>query len=215
MAIALTRLGAIVLAAGLSRRFGGPSKLLAPLAGHALLEWSLASVAVLGLKDVVVITGRDADRTNVMAGKAGFRPIHNPRYLDGMGVSLALGARSVAPDCEGVFVCLGDMPFIDVDVFEAVADRFDPAWGKDVVVPVFEGRPGHPVLFGQTYLEELAALGTDQGAKSVLARVRDRVCEVEVTCRGVIFDVDWTGDLKTAEDAVKSRSLLDRWTGLA
>lgn len=72
------RVGAIVLAAGSSRRMGGADKLLADLAGRPVLSWSLAAFeACEAVHDIVVVTsaGNRADAAELCHGLSKVRAL--------------------------------------------------------------------------------------------------------------------------------------------
>ena len=61
------RVGAIILAAGSSRRMGGGDKLLADLAGRPVLSWTLSAFEECGAIDDVVVVTSPANRSDVAA----------------------------------------------------------------------------------------------------------------------------------------------------
>ncbi len=113
--------GALILAAGLSRRLPGENKLLKPYRGQPLLAYALASTAALGLADAVVVTGCDAPRVAALAERTGLRAVHNPDAAAGMGASIAAGVRALRPGLAGIFIALGDMPHVTAADYRALA----------------------------------------------------------------------------------------------
>ena len=110
-----------------------------------------------------------------------------------MASSLAAGVTALPPDSDGVFVFLGDMPLIPPDVPVALAEAL--ARGAGAAAPAFEGRRGHPVLFGRASFPALAKLSGDDGARAVLRALGDRLVLVPTIDPGVLLDVDAQGDL--------------------
>ncbi len=192
---ALQHLSAIVLAAGRSLRMGGPNKLLQPLAGQPLLSHALETVAGLHLGQVVVITGRDGEDVARIARAHGLQTVHNTRFEEGMGSSIAAGANALEPGYAGVFVHLGDLPFITRTTFQALSDALtaDAEHRVDAFVPECGGVRGHPVLFRAGLLGELGQLAGDEGARLILAA---RNCRpVRVNNPEIARDVDTMEDL--------------------
>ena len=64
-----------------------------------------------------------------------------------------------------------------------------PGCGR-IVLPTFEGRRGHPVLFSSEVLEEILALGPSEGANIVVRKNPDRIIEVPVNAPGILVDID-------------------------
>ncbi len=193
MAGALPRFGVILLAAGLSRRMAGPNKLLQPYRGEPLLAHALRGAAEGGLADLVAVTGRDRAEVCAIAASFGFRCVHHARFADGLGASIAAGARNVVPSLAGVFIALGDMPEIRAGDYRLLASRFEY---RAIAAPVHRGARGHPVLFCASYLAELSALAGDEGARSILKRHWTRAIDVESENRGVLRDIDTPEDFK-------------------
>jgi molybdenum cofactor cytidylyltransferase len=184
-------MGAVVLAAGLSSRMGGPNKLLTPYAGEPLATYAFGTLASLGLRDCVAVTGRDADTVGRIASRFGLRSTFNTRYVDGLGSSLAFGVSVLDAGVKAIFVALADMPCVRASDYSAVADAFRPG---AIVIPGCGGQRGHPVLFCASYRDELLELTGDTGARGVIRRHKASVVEVDAGHDGVIRDLDTPAD---------------------
>jgi molybdenum cofactor cytidylyltransferase len=186
------RLDAVVLAAGFGARFGG-RKLTAPWRGGRLIDGALAAALAAPVREVVVVTGADAGVADRLGEGERVRLVHAPDHPDGMAASLKAGVAALSADCEGVFVFLGDMPLIPPDVPPALAAAL--ARGARAAAPAFEGRRGHPVLFGRSLFPALARLEGDEGAREVLRGLGADLAIVPTSDPGVLIDVDAPGDL--------------------
>jgi len=186
-----SRFGLIMLAAGLSRRMGGPNKLLQSYQGKPLLAHALGAAEQIEFRDRMAVTGRDSAETEALAASFGFQSTFNPRFTEGLGTSIAAGARALSPDIDGVFIALGDMPGIERETYCALAAKFTQG---SIVLPLHLGTRGHPVLFCASYVPELLALSGDEGARSLLSRHALRVAEVEIANPGAVRDVDTRED---------------------
>jgi molybdenum cofactor cytidylyltransferase len=186
--------GLLVLAAGLSRRMGGPNKLLQPYRGRPLLAHALRIAEEFEFRDRVAVTGRDSAQVQALAETFNVRCVFNPRFAEGLGTSVAAGARALGPDINGVFIALGDMPEIDPDVYFALAKKLTR---HSIILPLHRGSRGHPVLFCASYISELSALSGDEGARSLLRRHADRIAAVETANPGVLRDIDTREDFET------------------
>ena len=185
----------ILLAAGAATRFGG-DKLLAPLHGKPLALHALAAL-LPAVDQVIAVVRPDTDTLADLLRRAGARVVECPQAGDGMGHSLACGARLV-PAAAAVLVSLGDMPAIRTETVRRV--RRAVAAGATIAAPTYRGRRGHPVGFAAAVLAELSDLQGDQGARAVLQRHAARVQEVPVDDAGILCDVDTAADLSVIAD---------------
>ena len=192
-------LDAIVLAAGASSRFSG-GKLLAPWGDGVLLDGALSAAFAAPAEAVTVVWGADAGvpaATEAFAARVGqagrLRLVHAGRFAEGMAESLKAGVASLPSGSSGAFIFLGDMPQIPHAVLPRLAEALTR--GAVAAAPLFEGRRGHPVLFGASLFPALLNLAGDEGARAVLGKLGDRLALIETPDRGVMFDVDWVADL--------------------
>jgi molybdenum cofactor cytidylyltransferase len=95
----------------------------------------------------------------------------------GMASSLKRGLEACA-DADAIVVALGDQPGVTADRIRRITGAFYP--GRDLVVPVHQGVPAHPVLFGRSLFRELEALSGDVGAREVVRRHESEAVRLEV-----------------------------------
>lgn len=194
-----TRLEAIVLAAGSGRRFGG-RKLLASFEGRPLIAGALDAAFAAPVRRVWLATDGDTELSIVARDHArslvrddDLAVIVVPDATEGMAASLRAAVAALPDDAAGAFVFLGDMPRVPSSVAPTLADAL--ATGFDLTAPRFEGRRGHPVLFGRACFTALLALEGDSGARDLLSGARERLALVDCPDAGVLFDVDRPEDL--------------------
>ena len=183
---------ALLLAAGESQRMGRLKQLL-PLGGSTLIEVALENLLRSRLQEVIVVLGFGAEEIRPRVEAKGVRVAVNPRYKEGMASSLRVGLDALDPRAEGILVALADQPFIPPEVIDRLIEAFQGT-SKGIVVPTFQGRRGHPVIFHRRYMEELRSLSGDQGGRELLHRNPKDLLEVEVDCPGVITDIDTLED---------------------
>jgi molybdenum cofactor cytidylyltransferase len=189
---AAPRVAAIVLAAGRSTRMGAANKLLADIAGMAMVRRVLESALASRARPVLVVTGHQA--SDVAAALAGLDValVANPDYAAGLSTSLKAGIRALPPSCEGALIVLGDMPGVSSRHLDALVAAFAP---DAIVVPVHGGKRGNPVLWPATCFPELLQLEGDAGAKRLLAAHERQVREVDVGTDAIFRDIDTPAEL--------------------
>ena len=192
----MPRVAALVLAAGASGRMGTRNKLLCEVGGTPLVRGVVDRLADSPVAELVVVTGHDAPAVAaaLASARASMRFTHNDDHAAGMGTSLARGVASLPDTIDGAMICLGDMPHVRADTIDRLIAAFSPARGRDICVPVHQGRRGHPVLFGRRFFGELSTLTGDAGARALLDAHGEKVMEVAVDDQGIFKDYDTPDD---------------------
>lgn len=187
--------GAIVLAAGAGRRFGG-GKLLAALDGRPILQHVLDTVAGVPLAPVIVVLGDDAQALETRISWRAERRIRNALPERGLASSLQTGLQALqatAPDVERLLVLLGDQPRTTPDQLRALLAQPDDA-GRPIVVPRYaDGQPGNPVLLERAAWPLVADLSGDRGMAQLFAALPHLVRYADFP--GTNPDVDTRADL--------------------
>jgi len=163
----------LILAAGRSSRLGRPKQLL-PLAGRPLLTHVLENAAASTLDEIVLVLGHEADRIRAAVGDLGQRLIVNPDYAAVQSTSRRAGLAALDPAAAAVVVLLGDQPQVGPAIVDALVAAFRGGAGP-IVLPLYGGRRGNPVLFARALFPELATVVGDEGARGI---VRARGAEV-------------------------------------
>jgi CTP:molybdopterin cytidylyltransferase MocA len=165
----------------------GRPKALVTLGGQPLVQRAVQVLADGGCAPLVVVAGAAADEVRRFL-PADVHPVVAEDWSAGMGASLRAGLAAVArldPVPDAVLVHLVDLPGITAAAVARLAAHSGP---EALVRASYDGRPGHPVLFGRTHWAGVSASATgDAGARGYLAGHPDLVL---VEC----------GDLATAED---------------
>lgn len=166
------KVAALLLAAGAGLRFGGP-KALAVLGKRPMVQDAVDVLLRGGCATVVVVTGARGDEVAALLPDT-VTAVHADAWERGMGESLRAGLAAVADtSAESVLVHLVDLPDVGADV---VARMRSHAGLQAIARATYDGKPGHPVLFGRTWWPELATtLHGDRGARDFLAGRPDLV----------------------------------------
>jgi molybdenum cofactor cytidylyltransferase len=153
-------------------------------------------VSVLRLSEVDAITvvlGARAQVIRASTDLSGTDVVMNEDYHKGQLSSLIVGLRSVRPQTDAILLCLVDNPFLTSDTVQRVVGAFRET-GKPIVVPVFEGRRGHPALFARPMFEELINAPADEGARYVVHSNADKVLEVDTPEPGILARINTAQD---------------------
>ncbi len=180
---------ALILAAGESRRMGGLNKLLATIDGKPLVRIAAEAALASRAAPVIVVTGHDAASVEAALDGLAVTFTRNPDYAEGLSTSLRAGLRALPGGRDGVVVMLADMPGIGPAIVDRLIAAFRPESGAEIVVPVWQGRRGNPVLWGARFFDRLAAVAGDAGGRRLIGENRELVVEIAGSA-AVTRDVD-------------------------
>lgn len=187
-------IGAIILAAGESRRMGKP-KLLLPFGDETIIEAVVKSLIQSKADEVLVVLGADSGKIEEKIKNLPLKTTVNPHYKKGMLSSVQWGFKVISEHIQGVLVCLGDQPSIPADVIDKVIDAFKKT-KKGIVVPTYKKIRGHPVLIDIKYRNEIWDLSSDVGLRGVVYNHPEDTIEVEVGSPAILRDIDDPGDYR-------------------
>jgi molybdenum cofactor cytidylyltransferase len=177
-----------VLAAGQGTRFGEPKALARLPSGERFLDAVVRVATEADLHPVLTVVQPGV----TVPPRA--RAILNPHPNSEQAISLRLALAGLANDpAEAVVVWPVDHPFVHLVSVLALVDAFKRTRAP-IVLPVHEGRRGHPVLFARTVWLELMTASTG-GARTVVRAHAADVVEVPVPDEGVTRDIDTRSDM--------------------
>ena len=183
----------LILAAGKSERMGEPKTLL-PFGEGTVLGTVYGLLKQSSLEEVRVVLGHRAAEILEQVRLPEEEVVINSDYEQGMLSSVKAGLRvlqSLEP--EAVILCPVDHPGISLQLIERLIAGFKSS-EKEIVIPVYRGRRGHPVLFAGSLFQELLDASVDIGARQVVRSNPDKILEVEVDEPGVVRDIDTPED---------------------
>jgi molybdenum cofactor cytidylyltransferase len=184
------RIGALLLAAGQSRRMGGPNKLLAEIDGTPMVAHVARRLLASRARPIIAVLGNQAEAVDAALGKLPVERVHNPEFAGGLSTSLKRGVAALPPDLDGALVCLGDMPLISGRHLDRLIAAFNPLEGRAIIVPIRSGKRGNPVLWSSRFFPDMAELAGDVGAKHLIGEHAELVAEVEMDDDAVLVDID-------------------------
>jgi molybdenum cofactor cytidylyltransferase len=182
----------VVLAAGCSRRMGA-QKLLLPFAGKTIIEHIVDQLLASKLDEVHVVVGKQAKKVTKALSERPVSIVTNAQYESGMLSSVRCGLHNLPQECRAVMVVLGDQPSVTTKLIDKMLQAFTTA-GKRILVPSYNGKRGHPVMFSTVYRSEILASYDDVGLRGLLHAHPDDVFDLEVPNSSVLSDMDYPED---------------------
>lgn len=206
------RTGAVIVAAGMSKRMNDFKQLM-KVGELTMAERVVTTISRAGIKDIVVVTGYRAEEVEAELERFGVAFVRNENYeTTQMFESAKLGLEYLKDTCDRVLFTPVDIPF------------FSPATAKmlleeegDILIPVYEGRQGHPLCINASLILEILNYNGERGLKGAIDYLRDTYRDT-LKCRlinvpdpGSVMDADTKEDyrvLKDYHDAGLMRPLL-------
>ena len=196
--------GCVIMASGLSRRFG-TNKLLADFCGQPMLCRAFAATATPGIAARIVVTR--SEEVQALCRAHGVPVLLHS--LPGRNDTVRLGLSALLeqqPELSGCIFLPGDQPLLRRETVETMTERFcreQPSpteWQKETEREIFrlgfrvrnDPSPltGSPVLFEKGLFQELLTLPQGMGGSVLLRKYPTHVHTVYIADRNELADAD-------------------------
>lgn len=185
-------ISAILLAAGQSKRFGNNNKLITKYKNKNLIQLSLTNIINSNIDNVIVVLGHDQDLIkNKISKNKKIKFVINNKFRSGMASSIKSGLKKINIQTKGFFVCLGDMPKVNKNIYNKIIKSFNKH--NQIIVPYYNNKRGNPVIFPIKYKKKFFKLKGDNGAKKL---IKNNCQKIIFKNNAVVFDIDYKKDLK-------------------
>jgi molybdenum cofactor cytidylyltransferase len=181
-------LAAVILSGGASRRMGSPKALL-PYQGRPFLEHLLdiAKHPRIGARRVVL--GPDAATISSQVALAPEEVVINKEWERGQLSSIQAAIRSLPAGTDGFLLCPVDQPLISASLIGELIEAFENTRSA-IVLPLYRGRRGHPVIFAARLYEELLNAPEEKGARAVVWAHPEEISEVPTNEEGCVLNLN-------------------------
>lgn len=193
---------AVVLAAGLSRRMGA-QKLLLPFGGKTVIAHIVDQILASEVDETYVVVGHEGERVRQELSGRHVTIVSNPDYESGMLSSVRCGLAALPEGCRAVLVALGDQPSVTSRLIGEMIRAYEIT-EKKILVPAYDGRRGHPLLFSAEYRHEILSHYDDVGLRGLLHAHPDDVFELDVSISTVLCDMDNPEDYRRELGLIES-----------
>ena len=185
---------AIVLAAGQSRRMG-VQKLLLPFGSKTVITHIVDQLTASSVDEVHVVVGCQGKRVSRELSGRPVSIVNNSNFKSGMLSSVRCGLHAITQQCRAVLVVLGDQPSVTTKLIDQMLQTF-ASTEKRILMPLYQGKRGHPIMFSAAYREEIMTHYDDVGLRGLLYAHKDDIYELPVTTSGVLSDMDYPEDYR-------------------
>lgn len=184
---------AVILAAGLSKRFGG-KKLLEKINGKPMILHVAELVTSYGFEQKILVYS-DEEVLKAVSDycmkDSVFHFLFNGRAAEGLSTSIKLAVENAEPDRkgDGIMFFVGDQPFIDERTVRKLIGAFHQGNGS-IIVPSYGANRGNPVIFSIKWFEQLKNLVGDVGGRIIMREHPEEVFEVTIEDSEIGKDID-------------------------
>ena len=159
-------ISSILLAAGQSKRMGNENKLSKKLHGVPLINYSVENILSSRIDELIIVLGYEHEIIkNIIKKNDKIKFVFNKNFKKGIASSIKTGIKNLSKKTEAFFICLGDMPIVNKDIYNKLIDS---KADNEIVAPSYNGIRGNPVLFSKSLKEKILKIEGDFGAKKIL-----------------------------------------------
>jgi molybdenum cofactor cytidylyltransferase len=181
-------LAAVILSGGASSRMGSPKALL-PYRGKTFLEHLLGVMEHPKISARRVVLGPDAETIQKAIVFGADEGVINADWEQGQLSSIQAALRSLPAGTDGILLSLIDHPLITAPLVDELIEEFYKSRAP-IVLPVFRGRRGHPVIFSAALYPELLAAPLEVGARAVVWAHKTEVREHDTAEEGCVLNLN-------------------------
>lgn len=196
----VSRIAAILLAAGESRRMGNRNKLALMVGGEPLLTRSARVLVASRVAEVVVVLGHEAGLAASLVADLPVTTTVNPAYREGQMTSVHHGLAELHGAFDGVLIALADQPRLEPEDVDHLIDAFDERQGRSILVPTYEGQRGNPILLDWQHRDAILAGERNLGCRRLIERRPEEVLAVPMANDHVVVDLDTPDALQRLEE---------------
>ncbi|MGC1475389.1 MAG: nucleotidyltransferase family protein, partial [Terriglobales bacterium] len=192
------RIGAVILAAGTSARMGEAKQLLR-LGEATVLNQVVNNVCGSSVDEIVIVLGHQAETIKQSIATESLKVVVNESYRQGMGTSLRAGLSALPSEVDAALIVLADQPFVRSATFDQIIDHYQQS-NAQIVIPVYKGFRGNPVLLDRSVFPEVMALTGDIGCRAIFGNHPEGIAKVPVEDIGILLDLDSKDDVARLQD---------------
>ena len=190
----MQHIGAILLAAGQSKRMGR-SKQLLPLANKPAIHWCLDALLDAGFQDITVVLGPNGHEIADHIKEYPVTTVWNNNPESDMAGSVKVGSQALK-NASAILIVPVDHPLATSRTIKKLIDTHSRHPDK-IIIPLHDNRKGHPTLFPKPIIDELSTLPT---LRDIIHKNAQRIHLVKVEDEGILLNMNTPDDYKKIQE---------------
>jgi molybdenum cofactor cytidylyltransferase len=171
----------------------GQFKQLLPFGAKTFVECCVDNLLASRVDDVLVVTGHRASDVREAIGDRPVRLVHNADYQLGMSESIKRGVSALTQTAGACLIALVDQPQVQPAIVNRIIEAYEEQHPL-IIVPVHEGRNGHPVLIDLSLRDDILTMDPTIGLRQVVRAHEHAILRIEVESADVLTDFDLPDD---------------------
>ncbi len=187
------RIGAVIAAAGQSKRMGTPKQLL-PWGNRTVMATVVDNLSAAGVDPVICVIGHREDEMRAALDGSAARIVVNQNYADHeMLASYQAGIAALLDEdsniCVGALLALVDQPHVGSEIIRQVVEAalISP---DSIVIPSHNMRRGHPIFLPSQLWPALLMLTEHESLRMLLDRHAADISYVNIESDAILRDMD-------------------------
>ena len=198
-------IAAVIMASGLSARFGGKNKLLLEAGNRSLYRITIENALEADVfSSVFIVSGSD----EILEGSGEYwnvTPLRNPHGERGISETIRIGVKGAdKAGADGYMFIPCDQVLLSLSTMRKLARTFAENSGS-IVVPVINNEKSSPAVFPSGFRNDLLNLMGDSGGSRIISKYRSSVLGIEIDDTAEGFDIDTPEDYRKLLDIMNSR----------
>lgn len=197
--------GAVIAAAGLSAKLTSARPML-QLCGSTIIHTVVSSLKESGIKNIVVVTGNDAEIISKHLSAMDVTCLFNADYnTTDMFYSACMGLDFIKDKCDRTFFLPADMPLLSSDNLFTMLGYMD-CHDCEILLPTYGGNFGHPLLLKSSIIPAVMSYRGGRGMRGAILNHKSKMQTIEIDDMGVTLDTDKPENLEQLKTYIKAET---------
>jgi molybdenum cofactor cytidylyltransferase len=195
-------ISSILLTAGESKRMDGENKLVKEINGIPILKYAIKNILGSSIDEIIVVLGHEKEIIeSIIEKNKKITFVYNKNYKKGVTSSIQTGLKFISKKAEAFFICLGDMPNVNQNIYNKMIKakynynkKLKPNLKKEIIIPNYNTQEGNPLLFSKYMKKKIMNTKEDFVFEKIIELNREKVLNVPFKNGGVVLDFNTQED---------------------